>query len=186
MTATLRFGDARRPLLRSEYGRLIAAGAFADERLELLDGVLVRMSPQRAAHAAAVEVLARLFQQALPDTSVARVRVQLPFALSKTSEPEPDVAIVVPGNYRQDHPATALLLVEVADTSLERDRQKAQLYAEAGVPEYWIVNVTDELIEVQTNPSAKGYGVTRSATQGNIVPTLLPQVVLAVRAIFED
>ena len=83
------------------------------------------------------------------------VRSQLPLALDAASEPEPDVAVVAgsPRDYRDAHPSTALLIVEVADTSLEFDRTtKASLYARAGIPDYWLVNLVDARVEVHRNP----------------------------------
>ncbi|HXU82827.1 MAG TPA: Uma2 family endonuclease, partial [Polyangia bacterium] len=81
----------------------------------------------------------------------ARVRVQLPFIAGDDSLPEPDLAVVPPGEYDDQHPAKAFMIVEVADSSLEDDRGwKAALYAESGVPEYWVVNLVDGLVEVHT------------------------------------
>jgi Uma2 family endonuclease len=87
------------------------------------------------------------------------VRVQLPLALDDISEPEPDVA-VVPGtarDYRRIHPSEAVLVVEVADTSLRLDRKrKASAYARVGIADYWIVNLVDGVLEVHRQPSREG------------------------------
>lgn len=139
---------------RIEYERLVDLGVFKPgERLELLDGLLVVREPQNAPHATAV----RAAQEALRRTfgSGWDVRPQLPVALDDDSEPEPDVA-VVPGSYRDysgAHPSQPALLVEIADTTLGSDRRKGSLYARAGVPEYWIVNLTDEVLEVYRRPA---------------------------------
>jgi hypothetical protein len=120
---------------------MTGAGVFGPEdRLELLDGEIIDMAPQKSRHATAVtlvgEALRTLFR------SGATVRVQLPFSLDDRSEPEPDVA-VVPGNprdYRDAHPSRALLICEVSDTTLGYDRgRKLTAYARAGIPEYWIL-----------------------------------------------
>jgi Uma2 family endonuclease len=148
-------GYVFRPLRRAEYEALVAAGAFADERVELLEGFLVEMSPQRAPHASAIEVLTRLLCAACGSEN--KVRVQLPLALSDESEPEPDLCVVPAGDYRTQHPTAALLVIEVSHSSLERDRRKAALYARARVPTYWLVDVDQQRVEVRTEPDATGY-----------------------------
>ena len=142
-----------RPLRRLEYDRLVALGMFAGERLELLDGALVVREPQGSAHAAmaarAGEVRAAAFGAGW------HCRLHAPLAVDDASEPEPDVA-VVPGNaldYVAAHPSSAALVVEVADSSLRLDRRlKAGLYARARLPEYWIVNLVDGVLEVHRDP----------------------------------
>lgn len=147
-----------RPISRVEYERMIDAGLFRGERVELWRGVIVTMSPQKSPHAAAVQKLTKLFVLTLSATNRADVRVQLPLALSDDSEPEPDLAIVSPADYRDAHPPTALLVIEVADTSLEDDRGcKADDYAAAGIAEYWVVDVRGRTIEVHREPSPRGY-----------------------------
>lgn len=135
-----------RPLRRVEFDRLVEGGAFDDERVELLEGVLVEMNPQSSRHA---EITHRLGKQLSAQVGArAEVRVQMPLALSDSSEPEPDIAVVAPGSYADAHPSTAFLVVEVAEASLRKDRAvKAPLYAAAGIGEYWIVNVVDRCIE---------------------------------------
>jgi Uma2 family endonuclease len=146
----------RRLFTRAEYQRLGDLGLFDGERLELIGGEIVRkVTPQHSRHAAAIrhveEALRAAFGQGVD------VRVQLPLALAEHSEPEPDVS-VVPGSFRDyvdDHPKSALLIVEVADSSLRFDRgAKASLYAAAGVPEYWIVNIRERTVEVRSQPAS--------------------------------
>ncbi len=153
-----------RPLHRREYEDLIKLGAFTDERVELLRGVLVEMSPQGHPHARITAWIAQSFSRAL-DIARYEVRSHSPYAASVDSMPEPDVA-VSRRTQREGHPNAALLLVEVSETSLVKDRKiKTEIYAEAGVPEYWIVNTPDRTVEVRTLPGPAGYGhvVTRSA-----------------------
>lgn len=139
----------RRPLKRIEYDRLVEAGLLRDERVELLYGSMVQMSPIGAPHSGTVQALTELLVLALQGR--ASVRIQSPFAAGESSEPEPDVAVVPPGRYVTDHPSVAWLIVEVADSSLKIDREtKARLYAECGVEEYWVVNLVDAQIEVHT------------------------------------
>jgi len=129
---------------------MVEAGLFRDERVELLRGLLVEMSPQDPRHSAPIDRLTELLVLALAPR--ARVRVQLPVALSEDSEPEPDLAVVAAGDYDTEHPTHALLVIEVAGSSLRKDRGlKASLYAEAGVPEYWIVDLAGGLVEVYTD-----------------------------------
>ncbi len=145
-----------RPIKRAEYDRMVEAGLFVDERIELLDGFLVRMTPIGSPHSSAVDRLMHTFVVALDGG--AHVRVQGPFAASDDSEPEPDVAVYPLGSYRREHPSQALLVIEVADSSLAIDRRvKAPLYARANVPEYWIVDVNDEAIEVYSDPREGRY-----------------------------
>jgi Uma2 family endonuclease len=140
-----------RPLKRSEYERLVELGLFQDERVELVRGVILKMSPQNAPHAAVVQRLTQILVRIL--SGRADVRVQLSFAASDDSEPEPDIALVDPGDYDDAHPNRARLIIEVADTSLRKDRRlKAEVYAASGVPEYWVVNLVDRQIEVSSDP----------------------------------
>jgi Uma2 family endonuclease len=138
---------------RVEYERLVDLGVFVGEHLELLDGVLVVREPQGSAHAAVVvrigQVLAAAFGEGW------HPRLQSPLALGDHSEPEPDVVVVAgaPLDYVAAHPSTAVLVVEVADSSLRLDRRfKAAVYARAGLAEYWIVNLVDRTVEVHRNP----------------------------------
>src|SRR4029077_12696675 len=136
-----------RPLRRDEYDRLVALGYFEDEKIELLDGLLIAMSPAGAAHMYVITKLNMLFAPAVGKRAL--VRVQGPFAASDTSEPEPDLALVPNEDHSRDHASQAFLLVEVAESSLRKDRVvKASLYARAGIPEYWIVNLRERVIEV--------------------------------------
>ena len=129
---------------------MVTLGLFEGERVELLYGVIVRMPPKGPPHDSAIQRLTKLLLPRL--LGRAALRVQSAFAASDGSEPEPDLAIVPDGEYRDAHPATAFLLIEVADSSLQVDRvTKAKLYAESGVPEYWVVNVRDSIIEVHTD-----------------------------------
>jgi Uma2 family endonuclease len=154
-----------RPLRRREYDRLVELGLFEDERLELLRGTLVAMSPQGPPHADVVERLATRLVTGLAGR--ARVRSHSPLAVSDDSEPEPDIAVVPDGDYSTEHPSHALLVVEVADSSLRKDRQmKADLYAEAAVPDYWIVNLNQSAIEVHRDPSDGHYAAVTTYRRG--------------------
>ena len=139
---------------REEYYKMAEAGVLRPgERVELIGGRIITMSPQNSPHFTAI----RLAEDALRIIFRAGydVRVQGPLDLSPASQPEPDIA-VVRGNVRDHahaHPTTALLVVEVSESSLAFDRgEKASLYASADIPEYWIVNLLDRRLEVYRDP----------------------------------
>jgi Uma2 family endonuclease len=158
-----------RPILRVEYEDLARLGRFDDERVELLYGTIVRMSPPKPAHDGLIQRLNRTFLLALDPR--AAVRIQSAFAASDYSMPQPDVAIVPPGDYLDAHPTEAWLIVEVAESSLRKDRVlKARLYAECGVPEYWVVDVDANVIEVRTNIESAAYTRLESYPKGARIP----------------
>src|SRR3954468_3813768 len=111
-----------RPLRRVEYDQLVALGAFENERIELLEGALVAMSPIGPPHNSAVQKLNELLVLALHGR--AAVRCQSSFAAHELSEPEPDFAVVPRADYDTDHPSQAYLIIEVAESSLATDRGK--------------------------------------------------------------
>jgi len=175
--------DRLRPIRRAEYDRMVRLGMFRQEKIELLYGRLVFMSPHGEPHAYSITRLTKLLVRALGDR--ADVRVQLPFAASDDSEPEPDVAIVPPGDYLHEHPRSALLVIEVADSSLQEDRRlKGALYAASGVPEYWIVNLVDRVIEVHRRPTDGTYEeVSRQAPGAMLIVPGAAEESVAVEAI---
>jgi len=159
-----------------EYFRLVGVGVLRpDDRVELLDGVIVAVSPQNPRHASAVRRAQRLLEVAIAGRAV--LSVQLPFVAGGHSVPEPDVA-VLPGrepDYDRAHPTTALLVVEVADGSLIQDRlTKAAIYAAASIPEYWIVNLRDDCVEVFRDPDrqARQYRHRRLVGRGEAIELL--------------
>lgn len=160
--------DTLRPLSRREYERMVALGMFEDERVELLEGVIVQTSPQGTKHSAVIQRLTHLLVQTLG--ARAAIRIQSPFAASDGSEPEPAVAVVPPQDYDDEHPSTAYLIIEVAETSLAKDRGvKAKLYAANGAPEYWIVNTVDNLIEVHTEIISGSYTRAQPYRKGDAI-----------------
>lgn len=178
----------RKRFTTQEYEQIAAAGVFAeDDRVELLEGEIVQMSPIGPQHSACVSRLNRLFQEKLGNSVI--VRVQDPIRLGNYSEPEPDVALVQPRTdfYAGGHPEPedVLLLIEVADSSLSYDRDlKLPLYARAGVSEVWLVGLLAQTVEVFRAPSESGYGERREARRGESVAALnVPAVVLSVAEI---
>ncbi|MBM4001574.1 MAG: Uma2 family endonuclease [Planctomycetes bacterium] len=144
-------------LTRDDYYRMAAEGLFTHQRVEFVGGEIRMMSPMNPAHAASLQLVARALESALGKDHC--VRVQLPLRVDNRSEPEPDIAVVpgTPRDYRQ-HPTTALIVVEISDTTLDFDRtRKRELYARAGIPEYWIVNLPDCRVEVQRVPLGGDY-----------------------------
>ena len=169
-----------RKLSRREYDRLIEMGWFRDERVELIDGVLVAGSPRGSRHAEAVSRLNDLLTPGL--SGRARVRVQLPLGVGEDAEPEPDFAVVATGDYSHQHPEAAHLIVEVADSSLATDRLKAELYAQGEVPEYWLVDLEARVVEVHRRPEGGRYAVIKAAKEDDILaPLAFPDIVLTVR-----
>lgn len=128
-----------------EFERLFEAGFFApDAKYELIEGEVWEKMTQKTSHAVAVTLAQYLLADVFGVAFV--VRVQLPLVFGQSSKPEPDVAIVSgsPRDYLENHPTTAVLIVEISDTTLIPDQQtKAALYARAGVGEYWIVNLPE-------------------------------------------
>jgi Uma2 family endonuclease len=113
-------------------------------------------------------------------------RVQSPLALSDDSEPEPDMAVVPAGDYDTVHPNRALLIIEVADTSLQKDRGiKTALYATAGIPEFWLVNHAERIVEVHRRPSAGRYAdIQRIAGEGQLEPVWFPGLKIPLSDVF--
>ena len=152
---------AHRPHIwtRKEYEQVIVCGGFAPgTRLELIDGEILDMAPQQSRHSTGVRLVEEALRAAFG--SGFDVRSQLPLAIDDESEPEPDIAVVVgvPRDYRDNHPSTALLIVEVADSSLQFDRtRKLVLYARNGIEDYWILNLDARALEVYRMPQGKDY-----------------------------
>jgi Uma2 family endonuclease len=160
--------DLVRPLRRVEYEWLVDKGMFDDERVELLGGVIVEMSPQDPRHADTVARLAELLMRAV--SAEKQVRAHSPFAVSEDSLLEPDVVVVPRSGQDGAHPSVAYLLIEVANSSLRKDRAlKSDVYARAAVPEYWIVNLVDRQVEVRTKPVGGAYTALAVARPGDTI-----------------
>lgn len=172
-----------------EYHSLIRDGLLGeDDRVELLRGIVVSTTPQGIARARAVRELTEHF--VLAARGVAKVLVQLPLTVGEDSEPEPDLAVITlaEADRRDGHPRSALLVVEVAGDSLRDDRGlKREIYAGAGVPEYWIVNLEERCIEVHRDPDPPGARYTAAFRVGeteSVAPVALPGARLAVALLF--
>lgn len=180
------YGATVRKWTVAEYYRAAEKGIFKPgERLELIEGEVVeKVSPQQSRNAAAITMVSEELRTAL--ATVASLRIQLPVRLDNRNEPEPDVLAVSPrdDHYADAHPAAkdVVLAVEIADTSLHMDRGvKAALYARFGVPEYWVVNLRDNQVEVFREPSSSGYRLTEVKSSGEtIAPIAAPQAQISV------
>lgn len=164
------------------------AGILSEnDRVELLNGEIVEMSPIGSRHASCVDRLNQRLSQAVGDAAI--VRVQNPIRLSDHSEPEPDLALLVPRDdfYAQGHPEPddVLLVVEVAETSAEFDRQvKLPLYAEAGIPEVWLIDLAESRVETYRDPSTSGYAEIQQRASGeSLSPKSLPDVTISTAEI---
>jgi Uma2 family endonuclease len=171
-----------------EYERMGMVGLFGeDDRVELIEGEIVGMAPIGSRHAACVARLTRLFSAAVGNRAL--VWIQNPIRLGTRSEPQPDVALLVPRAdfYARGYPGAAdiLLVVEVADTSAAWDREgKARLYAAGGVGEAWVVDLAEGCVHVFTGPGPGGYADARQAVAGDsLTPGGLDGVTVAVNDI---
>jgi Uma2 family endonuclease len=138
-------------LSREEYERMVERGALEGVPVELVDGFLVDVSPQGPRHAAVLQALMRWLAD-----HVALLRIQMPLATDAASEPEPDLALAEHTD-PDSHPASALLVVEVAVTSQAQDEHKAGAYARARVPAYWVVDVPARSVVAFGEPGPNGY-----------------------------
>ena len=168
---------------RVDYEKMVESGVFRPEhRIELVDGEIVDMTPQSSEHATAVRLAEEALREAFSPGH--DVRSQLPVAIEDASEPEPDVAVVrgAPRDYARAHPRTAALIVEVADSSLEYDRGlKLRTYARSRIPEYWIVDLLDDCLEVCREPFEESYNEEMILHRGDIVSSLgCPSASIAV------
>jgi len=143
-----------------EYYRMAEAGVLTpNDHVELIEGEIIEMSPIGGPHAACVRKLGALLARLLADSAI--LSIQNPVAINGYSEPQPDVAILrARDDFYSTHPTPddVLVIIEVADTSVEYDRNvKVPLYARAGIPESWLVNLLKSVIEVYTQPVGGSY-----------------------------
>jgi Uma2 family endonuclease len=182
-------GVRSRRWTKPEYYRLAELGFFQGQRVELIEGKIVVLSPQGPSHYFVVDRAHRLLSGLLSGNCW--VRMQAPVDFGQTTEPEPDVSVVpgVPEDYRNFHPTTGLLIVEVSDSSLSYDRgRKGSLYARAGVTDYWIVNLVNQQVEVYRDPipdASQPYGYRYASRHdlqpgGNVDPLSFPGLQVAV------
>ncbi len=166
----------RKRFTTQEYEQIIAAGVITeDDRVELLDGEIVEMSPIGPSHSGIVLRLTELLYELRSPQIM--VRVQDPVRLNRFSEPQPDISVVQRRSdyYTNSHPEPEdiLLLIEVAESSLSYDRElKLPLYARAGIPEVWIVAPLEQMVEVYRSPKGAGYRDKQQLRRGEILTAL--------------
>ena len=170
----------------ADYHKMIAAGILSGRNIQLIDGELVEMSPEGIIHAAYGGSIADCLRQVMNEH--AWIREAHPIILSN-SEPEPDIAIVeLPkSKYFQSHPVPADIywLVEISDTTLTYDLTKKQeIYAAAGISEYWVVDIKDQKLIVFTQPQDSRYLSKSELTTGIVNPLSFPQVAISVKQLF--
>jgi Uma2 family endonuclease len=171
-------------LSTSEYHRMIAVGILQeDDRIELIEGELIDMAPIGFQHSGLTNSLIELL--GYPTRGLAIASVQNPIGIGSRSEPQPDFALLKPhpDRYisRLPRAEDTLLIVEIADASLRYDREvKGPLYARAGIPEYWIVNIPERTIEVHRLPDQQSgrYKDIHIASAGSVAPSAFPDVVI--------
>ncbi|MBW3603904.1 MAG: Uma2 family endonuclease [Actinobacteria bacterium] len=181
MSAPPEMTDVVRPLYRVEYDALVEQGFLVDEPVELLEGRLLAASPEGDRHATVIRRLTRLLVEAIP-ADEGDIGVGNPIALSDLSEPEPDLAVFPPASgYRAGHPSTATLLIEVSRSSLRRDRTlKRRIYAQAGVPDYWIVDLQNDVLSVHRDPADVDFRSVTHLQRGDVRPLHHPRLRIAV------
>ena len=170
-------------LSRVGYDRAVEAGAFEpDAKLELIDGDLSAMTPEGSRHALGIDLVADCLRGVFGTGF--HVRIQHPLAVDDYSEPEPDVAVVrgAMRDYRDAHPTTAAVVVEVSHESLRYDRTvKQHLYARCGIPEYWILALPEARLEVYRDPAEDGYqSVTNHGAGDTVAPLARPDAQIVV------
>jgi Uma2 family endonuclease len=191
-TIRRRPGVRTRRWSKGDYYRLGELGFFQGQRVELIEGRIVVLSPQSPQHSCTVDAVARVLENAFGPGYWARR--QYPLDLGQTTEPEPDVSVVVGSlpQYTQAHPTSAVLIVEVSDTTISYDRRrKGSLYARAGIADYWVVNLVRRQVEVYRAPvpdAARPYGHRYSSRAdlmppATVSPLALPQHAILVAAL---
>lgn len=172
----------RRGWTGEEFDRLAGTGFFGpEERLELVNGEIITKMTQNSPHATALTLAQEALRLIFPASRFV-MRNQMPLALGKRDRPEPDIAVVAGSarDYAKAHPKTALLVVEISDSTLLFDQtEKLGVYARAGVPEYWIVNLPERVLEVYRQPEPMadgpfgyGYRQVQRLAESNIVSPL--------------
>lgn len=177
---------AVRRLSVQDYHQMAESGILhPDERVELLEGQIIQMAAKGTAHRAAVTRIQRLFDKRLGDQVL--ICLQDPVQLDDYSEPEPDIAILVPDplDYEEHHPTSSdvYLLIEVSDRTLKFDCDvKASAYARAGIAEYWVLDVNGRKLHVYRVPGADGYQSEAILSEEvTVIPLAFPDCVIAVR-----
>jgi Uma2 family endonuclease len=168
-----------------EYFRMAKGGVFSpDDRVELIEGEVVEMSPIGSTHQGCVDELSSILTGIVGRTAI--VRVQGPIHIDEYSEPQPDICLLKPRRdfYRRSHPVPAdvLLVIEVADSSTQFDRNvKVPLYARAGIPEAWLILLVKDMVELHSEPVNGKYQKVQRLKRGKkLTSATLPSLTLSV------
>ena len=175
-------GARRRRWRRDEYYRMLEVGILHDnERVELIDGEVLERAAEYAPHSTGVGLTQDLLTAAFGRGYV--IRVQHPLWLAD-SDPEPDIAVVqgTRRDFATEHPTSSVLVIEVSHATLAYDRvDKVALYAQAGIPEYWILNLVDRQLEVHRDPEGAAYRTRLALRAGDsVAPLAKPESPIAV------
>lgn len=183
MSVQMSAQPARKLITTTEYHQMIEAGILGeDDRIELIDGEFSKLSPISPRHAAIVCRLNEILNNQFRDTAI--VSVQNPVELSQYSEPEPDITLLKrrADYYAESHPSPSdvLVVIEVADTSLQKDRDlKLPAYARAGIAEVWLIDLHNDRIEIHSQPGGGIYQEVRIVLRGQpVVSKAIPQLQL--------
>jgi Uma2 family endonuclease len=178
----------RRKFTVEQYHKMLESGILTeDDRVELIRGEIIEMSPIETKHAACVNRLINLLVQLLGKRVI--VAAQNPIRLNDNSEPQPDVALLKPRDdfYATAHPRPQdiFLLIEVADSTIEYDlEEKIPLYAEANIIEVWLVDINEQIVKVYQQPTAAGYQIVQKFASGqNLSITAFPDVNISINKI---
>jgi Uma2 family endonuclease len=188
MRALLDLPSVRERLHRmsvEEYHRAGETGVLSDD-VELLRGIIVTKMPKSPLHELVADKTMDILLAQIPTEF--KVRREGPLTI-RDSEPEPDISVIkgTRDDWARKHPSTAALVIEVAVTSEEIDESKADIYAEAGIPEYWLVRVNSRAVQVFTKPTPEGYLAERTVRDDDILRCAsVPNVQLAVKDILPN
>lgn len=171
-----------------EYHQLVNAGMLANKQVELIRGEIVEMAPEGEPHAYFSTASDKYLTQQLGERAL--VRQAKPITLPNQSEPEPDIAVVRPLGraYLKHHPypEDIFWVIEYSDTSLEKDlKLKTTVYAEVEIPEYWVVDLKQNLLIVFRDPKSGQYTSRQEYTSGTITPLAFPDVAVAINKIID-
>ena len=165
-----------------DYHQMISAGILSDRHVELLEGEIIKKSPEKSWHRKITDSIAEYLREKF--RGMAKIYEAHPVTLTN-SEPEPDIAVVkMPASLydsRHPYPEEIYLLIEVSDTTLEKDLEKKRfVYARAGILEYWVVNVEAKQLIVFQQPSTDNYQVQKTYSQGTISTVVFPEIEILV------
>ena len=165
----------------NDYHTMIDTGLLVGRKVELLNGLIVEMSPESPLHADLNRTIADKLRLALGSQVI--VSEGKPITISDHSEPEPDIALLKPRFYRHSHPRAKdiYLIIEFANTSLEKDTQEKRIaYAESGIKDYWVANLREQILLVYRHPVNRDYQVQQQLTSGKVSPLAFPSLTIDI------